>query len=101
MGARLDLQALLESLLGSRNVYFQPPPTLQMAYPAIVYSRDLDNVMHANDTPYRRTIRYQVTVIDPNPDSVVPAKIADLPMCSFRRFFTADKLNHDVFNLFF
>ena len=38
MANRLDLQALLEDLLGSRNVYYQPPESVKMNYPAIVYA---------------------------------------------------------------
>ena len=38
MANRLDLQALLEDLLGSRNVYYQPPESDKMNYPAIVYA---------------------------------------------------------------
>lgn len=101
MAPRLELQQLLEGLLGSRHVYFQPPPTVQMAYPCIVYNRSDLNTEHANNKPYKHVKRYQVTVIDPNPDSTIPDKISDLPLCSFQRFFTADKLNHDVYELFF
>jgi len=101
MAPRLQLQSLLESLLGSSNVYFQPPASMQMKYPCIVYSRDNADTKFANNNPYRYTKRYQVTVIDRDPDSGTPDKIAVLPMCTFNRFFTADNLNHDVFTLFF
>jgi hypothetical protein len=101
MAPRLELQAILVSLLGSGNVYFQPPPTLQMNYPCIVYNREDEDIRHANDMPYNRQKRYLVTVIDQNPDSLIPDKIAGLPLCEFNRFFTADNLNHDVYKLFF
>ena len=101
MAPRLELQTLLVSLLGSGNVYFQPPPTLQMQYPCIVYHREDEDVQHANDKPYSRRKRYLVTVIDQNPDSVIPDKIAELPLCVFNRFFAAENLNHDVYKLFF
>ena len=42
MARRLELQNLLANLLGTNNVYFQPPPTVQMEYPAIVYHRDYE-----------------------------------------------------------
>jgi hypothetical protein len=45
--------------------------------------------------------RYQVTVVDRNPDSDLPDQVQNLPLCQFSRFFTADNLNHFVFNLFF
>lgn len=101
MAQRLDLQARLSALLGSSNVYFQPPPTIQMNYPAIVYKRDDIRTEFANDKPYKNKTRYQVTVIDRNPDSLIPAKVGQLPMCVFDRFYTADNLNHDVYTLYF
>lgn len=101
MGLRQDLQSLLETILGSSNVYFQPPNNVQMNYPSIVYQRDQQDVDYADNHAYQRKVRYQVTVIDRDPDSGIPAKVADLPLCSYERFFVADNLNHDVFNLFF
>lgn len=101
MAQRLDLQALLVSLLGSTHVYFQPPPTLQLQYPCIVYARSDEDAKFADNRPYSRTKRYTVTVIDRDPDSVIPDKIGALPLCTFDRFYTADNLNHDVYTLFF
>lgn len=101
MGRRIELQALLETLLGSQNVYFQPPPSVMMKYPAIVYNLDAIDTEFADNSPYNRTKRYQVTVMDRNPDSAIPDKIGALPMCLFSRHFVVDNLNHDVFTLYF
>jgi hypothetical protein len=101
MGQRLQLQALLASTAEIDNVYFQPPPTVQMEYPCIVYHRDYEMVNHANNAPYKRRKRYLITVIDRDPDSEIGDKIATLPLCVFDRFYTADNLNHDVYKLFF
>lgn len=100
MAPRQQLQTLLEAL-GTENVYFQPPPSLKMVYPAIVYKRDRIHIDHANNKPYRHMKRYQVTVIDRDPDSDIPDMVATLPTCSFDRSFTADGLNHSAFNLYF
>lgn len=101
MAPRVELQAVLEELLGSGDVYFQPPANVQLAYPAIVYQRDDINNKFADNGPYSMHQRYQVTHISRDPDSSVPYKIAALPMCIFSRFFVADNLNHDVFTLYF
>ncbi len=101
MGQRLDLQDILEVQLGSSNVYFQPPANVQMQYPCIIYKKDQARTEFAGNSPYRFTKRYQVTVVDRNPDSEIPDKIALLPMCTFDRHFVADNLNHDVFTLYF
>lgn len=101
MDQRLKLQALLEKTLGSRNVYFQPGPNITMQYPAIVYARDNVWAEFASNHLYAHKKRYQVTVIDRNPDSPTPDKVAKLPLCSFSRHFVADNLNHDVYNLYY
>lgn len=101
MAPRLDLHGLLIDILESPHVYFSPPPNIQMQYPCIVYSRDDENVRHADNTQYAKQKRYLVTVIDRDPDSGIPDKVSALPLCLFDRFFTTDNLNHDVFKLFF
>lgn len=101
MAQRLDLHSILLGLLGSPNVYFQPPPSYKLEYPCIIYKRDRIDIAHADNKPYKNKRRYQLTVIDANPDSDIPEKVAALPMCSYDRFYTADNLNHDVYNLFF
>lgn len=101
MAQRLELQALLVDLLGSSNVYFQPPASVELDYPCIVYSRDRIDMGHADNLPYKHKKRYEVTVMDRDPDSDIPDKISKLPSCSFNRHFKADDLNHDVFTLYF
>lgn len=101
MTSRLELQALLEKTLGSRNVYYQPPPSVSMKYPAIRYSRDQISTIYANNKPYISQTSYQLVVIDANPDSNLVDKIAKLPECTFNRHYTADGLNHDVFTIHF
>lgn len=101
MAQRLQLQSLLVQILGSNNVYFQPPPTVKMKYPCIIYKRDRLSTRFADNKPYKHKKRYQVTIVDTNPDSDIHEKVAALPMCSYDRFYTADNLNHDVYNLFF
>lgn len=101
MAPRLEFQTLLETILGSSNVYFQPPANVQMQYPCIVYKRNRADTKFAGNTPYGRMKQYQVTVISRDPDSEIPDKIAALPLCSFDRFFTSNNLNHDVFNVYF
>ena len=102
MGQRLDLQTLLEGLLDEGlTVYFQPPANIQMTYPCVVYKRDSEMIRHANDHLYYRKKRYMLTVIDQDPDSLVPDLVGALPLCRFVRHFTVDDLNHDIYNLYY
>lgn len=98
---RIELHHILKDLLGSSNVYFQPPESVQLKYPCIIYNRDQMDTQFATNSPYTITARYQVTAIYRDPDDELPFKIACLPMCLFDRHFTADNLNHDIFNLYF
>lgn len=99
MDRRQELHNLLLTL--TPNVYFQPPANVQMQYPCIIYKRDYMVTQFAGNIPYRRTKRYMVTVVDQNPDSDIPDKVASLPTATFNRFYTADNLNHDVYRLYF
>lgn len=98
---RLELHEILCDILGSRHVYFQPPESLKMTYPAIVYGRaDIDDTPANNDV-YNRKIRYQITLIDSDPDSEIIEKILNLKYCSYDRHFNSSNLNHDIFTLFY
>lgn len=99
MGSRLDLQNLLEFVLGSRNVYYQPPESVKIKYPAIIYRRnDIDNNF-ADDIVYMQNHTYQIIVIDGDPDSEIVDRVSKLPMCRYDRHYTSDNLNHDIFIL--
>lgn len=101
MRDRLKLQTILEEKLGSSNVYFQPPASVRMKYPAIVYSRsDIDN-RFADNSPYSQEKAYTVTIIDKDPDSEIVDRIASLPKCMYDRNYRIENLNHDVFTLFY
>lgn len=101
MGSRLSLQGILEELLGSDHVYFQPPEDLKMTYPAIVYNLDDYYTLHADNQVYHKKRKYQVTAIYRNPDDDLPDKLADLVLCNFQRQFISENLIHDVYNLYF
>lgn len=100
MASRLKLQQTLCDILGSDNVYFQPPASVKMKYDAIRYERSNIRPTFADDIPYKFDDTYSITAIYRDPDSDLPRKIAGLPMCSFDRHYTANNLNHDVFTLY-
>ena len=75
MASRLDLQTFLEELLESKNVYFQPPESVKMKYPAIVYALDDIENVHADNGVYSSHRHYSVTVIDSDPDSELVGKV--------------------------
>ena len=96
--SRLDLSRIFHELCP--NVYFQPPESVKLKYPCIIYERRSGDTSFADDLPYTFNWSYTITVIDPNPDSELPEKVAMLPMCRVDRCFTSDNLNHTTFVLY-
>lgn len=101
MGRRLDLHKLLEEFLGSKNVYFQPPSSVLMQYPAIRYKLSDIQKVSANNHAYICYDAYEITYIDKNPDNGAVSKIMQLPMCVFDRHYVANNLNHYVLRIYF
>lgn len=103
---RLELHNKLVELNGTTGekesrVYFQPPSSVSMKYPCIRYSKSGIRQFRANNGNYRLVDEYEIIVIDPNPDSELPAAIMlTFPMCSFDRMYTANNLNHFVLKLY-
>lgn len=100
MATRSELHAKLEEILGSDQVYYQPPESIRMRYPAIVYNRSRIQNRMADNTVYNQHTSYDVTIIDPNPDSEIVYNISLLKYCTHDRHYTADGLNHDVFTIY-
>lgn len=101
MKSRLELNQILCDILGSDHAYFQPPETVKMEYPAIVYNLDDIDTPYADSEIYLKFKRYVITVIDKNPDTCIPDRILHLPLCSFDRYYTKNNLNHYVFRLYY
>lgn len=101
MASRIELQKELEEILGSRNVYFQPPSSLKLKYPAIVYSYSKIANRHAGDHVYLRERSYDLTLVDSDPESRFLEQLLNLKYCCFDRHFVSDNLNHFVFTIYF
>lgn len=100
MNSRIELHEKLCELLGSRNVYYQPPESVKIEYPAIVYSKNNIRSTFANGAAYSFSCRYELIVIDKKPDNPVVEKLLMLPYCSHDRTYKADNLNHDVLTIY-
>lgn len=105
MSNRLELHALLCEMVnitepdGDTHVYFDPPASVKMKYPALKYKRKNITVLRANGKVYRTIPGYELTWVDSNPDSDMVEKLLSLPYCSYDRHYKVDNLNHDTFTL--
>ena len=101
---RVTLQEKLEAILGSKNVYFQPPKNTMLQYPAIIYNRSPMYRLRADDQTYLLVGHYSVTFISPDVEECMEmmTKLLDgFQHISVERSFVSDNLNHDVYNLYF
>ena len=102
MDRRLELHEKLCEILGSRNVYFQPPETVKLQYPCIIYSLSDVNTTHADNKLYLHKNEYTIMVICKSPDDRIHESLMqELPYCDFDRAYTADNLNHRVLSLYY
>ena len=104
--SRLDLHKIFVEILGTENetesrVYFQPPPTIKLKYPCIIYERSAKKDFFSAGKKYLGLVKYSVSVVDKNPDSTIPMRVENLPYTSFSTHFTVDGLNHDVYTLYY
>lgn len=99
---RAELQTKLEEILGSNHVYFDPPESVKMQYPCIVYERDAGDINFANNNPYRFEVRYNITAISKKADNPILGTLAlSLPKIRYDRHFVSSGLHHDVFTVYF
>jgi hypothetical protein len=104
MGRRQDFHAILVSLFDpgvKACVKYQPGPSVTLTYPCMVYKLNDMPSIWANNLPYHWEHRYELQVIDRDPDSKLREKVIALPMCRFARSFVADNLHHYVFDIYY
>lgn len=97
---RAELHEELAEILGSRNVYFQPPAEAQLACPCIIYTLAKVNNKHADDITYKRNFAFKVTLIHSDPDNVIVDKLMDMKYSEFDTSFKTQGRNHYVFTIY-
>lgn len=102
MDRRLILHSKLENISGVDTVYFQPPESIKLVYPCIIYNLQNIDMTYADNLNYRAHRSYNITFIHRDPDSPVIDRIVDaLPSIRFDRHYVVDNLYHDSFVLYF
>lgn len=98
-GKRTDLSDILHTILD--HVYYQPPASIKMQYPCIVYSLSGERPTRADNRKYVNKKRYSVTVVDYDQDSSYPDMVGDLPYSSAEKPYTSDGLYHFPYTVYF
>ena len=101
LNRRLELHSELQRITGLKYLYFQPPESIKIHYPCVIYQLADIGMIHADDAVYKGQKRYTITIVDKDPDSDIPEKLYEMAYVSFDRFYTADNLNHWVFTIYY
>lgn len=99
--SRLELQAKLEEILGSSNVYYQEPPNTGMKYPCIVYSFNTVDVDKADNKPYILSGNWTITHIFKklSNDTILEKMLNSFMGCSHDRRLKIDGIYNDYYTL--
>lgn len=96
------LRELLIEISGVETVYFQPPESIKLTYPCIVFTGESYDTRHADNHIYKFKERFQVKFIDYDCESEIPEKLlTSLPLCRFDRSYTTNNLKHSVFTIYY
>ena len=102
MARRLQLHEKLCEILGTRNVYFQPPASVKLNYDCLIYKTSNRNDLHADNIRYRNLVAYEVTFITRDPDSVIPERLMDsFDYATHNNTFVVDNLHHEIFTIYY
>lgn len=82
------------------NVYFQPPSSIRLDYPCLVYDLEKTDVKYADNAPYALHDVYFLKYITRDPDDFTRNQIIMLPMCSSEKVYISDNLYHHPFRLY-
>lgn len=100
--SREELQSMLEEFLGSANVYWQPPESIKLKYPAIVYDLYRVNQRFGSDRQHIDYPGWSITIIDLNQDvDWVQKMLEAFRYCSLERVYIADNLAHYAFIVYY
>lgn len=101
MASRLSLHNKFKELIGN-NVYFQPPASIRMSYPCIIYQIEPPDMKHADDIHYLFTNHYKVIYVDRDPDNDMKITLLkSFPMMRMTNFMTVDNLNQYHYDLYY
>lgn len=101
MDRRLQLHEILCDILGSKNVYFQPPENVKIQYPAILYSRSKIDSKKANNKSYKIDFEYEIIFVNNKYETDHIIDMLSLPTCKHDRHYVMNNLYHDVYTLYF
>ena len=102
MNRRPELAPIFRSLLGSKNVYFQPAEDLKLSFPCILYKLTDIKQVKADNQLYTHTQAYEVTYITSNPDdALVDEMLRAFRFIKFKHVMIVNDMYHYRYILYY
>lgn len=102
MNRRLELQTKLEGIMQNKHVYFQPPASVKLIYPCVIYTIGDGDTKRANDSIYQYVNSYSLMFIYKQPNiDIIEKVLKEFQMCKFDRTYCSDNLYHYVFTIYY
>ena len=101
MDRRLKLHDELLSIF-NQNVYYQPPESIKLSYPCLIYELSSGQKNSADNLLYLFTRRYTCTYITRDSEhDLIEKVLMHFRHASYDRRFVTDNLYHDVFTIYY
>ena len=97
----LKLDRLMRDTLGSDYVYFQPPESVSMFYPCVVWNLAKLPVVYADDKAYLKNPKYVIRYISPDPDDPMRDTLVDVLGVPIIQVYCKDGLYHFIYELYY
>ncbi len=102
MNSREQLHETLVNMLGSRNVYFQPPEGQTLKYPCIIYEFNSPDTRNADNKKYIVVKKYHVKHIYKKLSDSLEGSFFDVfMMVSHDNRMIADSMYNDDYTLYY
>lgn len=99
---RQEFHNKLKEIYPNISIYFQPPASIKMSYPCIIYNLDNINMTRADNKIYTAQYRYALTYVSNKPDDTDYQKLFDtFEYVNLERYYRADNLNHYLITILY
>ena len=93
-----DLYTQLKDIVD--YVYFQPPESVKLQYPCVIYSLKDIKARKADNMPYTTSLGYSLLFMTKDPKDERIISFMNLEHCKFDRYYSADNVHHYSYTVY-
>lgn len=102
MDRRQKLHEELKRVTGIKNVYFQPPESIKLKYPCVIYSKQPFRTVRANNTAWINNRPYRVVIVCSDGDNKFAEMLLNgFKYCSYDSRYISNNMYHDSLTIFY